>query len=64
LSQFVDKFFYAIIIFEAGVGMVMIMMHGGCSPFDGSEAPPGFDEELNLCLGAFEYVGICVLKGG
>jgi hypothetical protein len=33
--------------------MMMIMVHDRCSAFDGSEAPPGFDEELDLCLGAF-----------
>jgi hypothetical protein len=60
LSRFIDKFFYAIIIFEVDVAMVVIMVHGGCSAFDGSEAPPDFDEELDLCLGAFGYVGIYV----
>jgi hypothetical protein len=40
--------------------MVMVMVHDGCFVFDGSEAPPGFDEELDLCLGAFEYVDIYV----
>jgi hypothetical protein len=40
--------------------MVMIMVHDGCSVFDGSEAPPGFNEELDLCFSTFEYVGICV----
>jgi hypothetical protein len=60
LSRFVDKFFCAIIIFEAGIGMMMVMVHDRCSVFDGSEAPPGFDEELDLCLGAFGYVGIYV----
>jgi hypothetical protein len=60
LSRFTDKFFSAIIIFEAGVGMVVIMVHGRCSVFDGSETPPGFDEELVLCLDVFGYVGIYV----
>jgi hypothetical protein len=60
LSRFTDKFFCAIIIFEADVGMVMVMVHDGCSVFDGSETPPGFDEELDLCLGVFEYVDIYV----
>jgi hypothetical protein len=40
--------------------MVMIMVHSGCSMFDGSEAPPNFDEELDLCLGAFGYIDIYV----
>jgi hypothetical protein len=60
LSRFADKFFCAIIIFKSGVGMVMVMVHDGCSVFDESEAPPDFDEELDLCLGVFKYVGICV----
>jgi hypothetical protein len=60
LSRFTDKFFCAIIIFEVSVGMMMIMVHGGCSVFDESEAPPKFDEELDLCLNAFGYVGIYV----
>jgi hypothetical protein len=54
LSRFADKFFYAIIIFDAGDGMVMVMVHGGCSAFDGSEAPLGFDEEFDLCLSVFD----------
>jgi hypothetical protein len=60
LSRFTDKFFYAIIIFEAGVGMVMIMMHDRCFVFDESETSLGFDKELNLYLDAFGYVGIYV----
>jgi hypothetical protein len=60
LSRFTDKFFCAIIIFEAGVGMVMITVHDGCFVFDESEASPGFDEEFDLCLGAFEYISIYV----
>jgi hypothetical protein len=40
--------------------MVMVMVHDRCSVFDGSETPPGFDEELDLCLGAFGYVDIYV----
>jgi hypothetical protein len=40
--------------------MVMIMVHGGCSTFDGSETHLGFDEELDLCLGVFGYIGICI----
>jgi hypothetical protein len=60
LSRFTDKLFSAIIIFETSVDMVLIMVDGGCSVFDGSEPPPGFDEELDLCLGAFGYVGIYV----
>jgi hypothetical protein len=53
-------FFCVIIIFEVDVGMVMIMVHDRCSVFDGSEVSSGFNEELNLCLGAFGYVSICV----
>jgi hypothetical protein len=40
--------------------MMMVMVHGGCFAFDGSETPLRFDEELNLCLSAFEYVSIYV----
>jgi hypothetical protein len=60
LSRFTDKFFCAIIIFEANVAMVMIMVHGRYSKFDGSGAPPDFDEELDMCLSVFGYVGIYV----
>jgi hypothetical protein len=60
LSRFTDKFFCAIIIFEVDVAMVVIMVHDRCSVFDGSEAPPDFDEELDLCLGVFGYVGIYI----
>jgi hypothetical protein len=54
LSRFADKFFYVIIIFDVGDGMVMVMVHDRCSVFDGSEAPLGFDEEFDLCLGVFD----------
>jgi hypothetical protein len=60
LSQFTDKFFCAIIIFDVGVAMVVIMVHGGCSVFDGSETSPGFDEEFDMCFGAFGYVVIYI----
>jgi hypothetical protein len=62
LSRFADKFFSVIIIFKTDVGMLMIMVHNGCFVFDGSEAPPEFDEEFNLCFDTFEYVGIYVWK--
>jgi hypothetical protein len=60
LSRFTDKFFCAIIIFEVGVGIVMIMMYDECFVYDGSETPPEFDEELDLYLGVFGYADICV----
>jgi hypothetical protein len=60
LSRFADKFFYVIIIFDTGVGMVMVMVHDIYFTFDGSETPPGFDEELDLCLGAFGNIDIYV----
>jgi hypothetical protein len=44
--------------------MVVIMVHSGCYVFDGSEAPPNFDEELDLRLSVLGYVGIYIWKTG
>jgi hypothetical protein len=40
--------------------MVMVMIHDRCFAFDGSDASLRFDEELDLRLGVFGYVGVCV----